>query len=34
MVVNLVALAGLFASPHLRFLSFTGKDRDLRRFIR
>lgn len=31
---DIVALAGLFASPYLRFLPFTGQDRDLRRFIR
>ncbi|GGN64008.1 hypothetical protein GCM10011579_032930 [Streptomyces albiflavescens] len=31
---DIVALAGLFASPHLRFLPFTGKDQDLRRFLR
>ncbi|MDK9496148.1 hypothetical protein QEZ40_000490 [Streptomyces katrae] len=31
---DIVALAGLFASPHLRFLPFTGKERDLRQFIR
>ncbi|MEU7222837.1 TniQ family protein [Streptomyces chrestomyceticus] len=30
---GIVALAGLFASAHLRFLPFTGDERDLRRFI-
>ncbi|MFF7984152.1 TniQ family protein [Streptomyces sp. NPDC007901] len=30
---DVVALAGLLASPCLRFLPFTGQDRDLRRFI-
>lgn len=32
--LDIVALTGLFASPHLRFLPFTGQNRDLRRFIR
>ncbi|REK86524.1 hypothetical protein DY245_31770 [Streptomyces inhibens] len=31
---DIVTLAGLSASSHLRFLPFTGNDRDLQRFIR